>query len=72
VSEGEIEGGADFYNRELCVKEEEKNVRGGRRGTLEEVMKEGRQLVDMEGTNLIGVLQSTVASVGPCVQKECQ
>jgi hypothetical protein len=47
-------------------------VRGGRRGTLEEVMKEGRQLVDMQGTNLIGVLQSTVVSVGPCVQKECE
>jgi hypothetical protein len=24
VSEGEIEGGVNFYNRELCVKEEEK------------------------------------------------
>jgi hypothetical protein len=64
--------GQIFIIENFVLKKKRKCERGGRRGTREEVMKEGRQLVDMQDTNLIGVLQSTVASVGPYVQKECQ
>jgi hypothetical protein len=41
--EGEIEGGANFCDRELCVEEERMRDGGRRRGISERVLKEGCQ-----------------------------
>jgi hypothetical protein len=76
ASEGEIEGGAKFWRRELYVEEQERMREGGRRRKNHEgVRKELKDtswagaLLHMKGGDLISALHSTIIRLCPHVEK---
>jgi hypothetical protein len=74
ASEGEIEGGAEFWRRELYVEEQERMREGGRRrknrvGVRKELKGTSCTLLHMKGGNLISALHSTIIRLCPHVEK---